>query len=116
MIEGFRLKVTSTELQKHCLERADYHRDRAATKREELPKLREAMDRVKMATQGQPQSLARMTKGSYNHDPDDAVENLETDIRTHDNKVLLFGFFAGHLFDEDYNLTENDLQRLEILR
>lgn len=49
-------------------------------------------------------------------DPDDAIDALTNDIVNHRNKALAFDFFADHLHTEDYNLSEQDLVRLEILK
>lgn len=116
MIEGFKLKITSEELKSHCTERAAYHRNRAKTKEEQIPKLREAMEAIKSNRNSQ--ELAQMTKfgnlSSYH--TEDPVGDLEKDVTEHVNKSLVFEFFASHLFGEDYTLTESDLQRLEILK
>jgi hypothetical protein len=47
MIEGFKLKITSSELRYHCGARAEYHRSRAKQKTDELPKVKEAMEAIK---------------------------------------------------------------------
>lgn len=118
MIEGFRLKVTSVELAKHCLSRALYHRRRAEEKSKELPGLKEAIGRIKSAEAAmRPGDVATMSKGSnIGYRVGDPVGDLERDIRDHSNKALVFDFFSDHLFDEDYDLGEEDLVRLEILR
>lgn len=112
MIDGFRLKFTSKELASHLTDRAKYHRRRAAEKGDQLPKLKEAMEHIKGS--GAATSVANMSKGGYH--VEDPVADLERDIRNHENKVLVFDLFAGHLFDEDYDLKEEDLVRLEILK
>lgn len=115
MIEGFRLKVTSGELKAQCAARAEYHEGRAKIKETELPKLKDAMAAIQVAT-GQPRSVTQMSKGGYHSDVEDPVRDLGQDIRDHRNKALVFRFFSEHLFDEDYNLKEDDLVRLEILK
>lgn len=60
-----------------------------------------------------------MSKSGYNGyqlDPESVVESLESDIRTHNEKAIIFQFFADHLFSEDYTLMETDLKRLEMLK
>lgn len=117
MITGFKLRVTSGELKTHLRERAAYHRRRADEKGAELPGLRDAMERLKKNAAGAATNLAHMNKTSnYRMDPDDPVENLETDIKDHQNKAMVFEFYAEHLFDEDYTLDRNDLVSLEIVR
>lgn len=120
MIEGFKLRVTATELRDHCTSRADYHEGRADQKEGELPGLKEALAKVEAVTGANISlpDLAHMTKSraTYAMDVDQPVEQLERDIRDHRNKSLVFRFFASHLFDEDYTLSESDLTRLEILK
>jgi len=115
MVEGFKLKVTSAELKEHCEHRAMYHSERADEKRNKtLPQLREALESVKSTSPSS--SISHMNKGTYHMDPDDPVKDLERDIRNHENKALVFQFFATHLIDDDYTLQEADLVKLEILK
>lgn len=116
VISGLKLKVTSKEIQSHCTQRATYHRKRSAEKLAELPKIKEAMETIKSG--GKATTVSNMGKSAANYhvDPDSVVEDLEKDVRDHDNKALVFDFFTGHLFDEDYTLEEGDLIRLEILK
>jgi hypothetical protein len=120
MIEGFKLKITSSELKTHCSERALYHKQRADDKEQELPGLKEALAKVEAVTGANldPKNLAHMNKSaaSYRMDVDEPVEALESDIKDHRNKALVFAFFSEHLFAEDYTLQEADLIRLEILK
>jgi hypothetical protein len=112
MIDGFRLKITSAELRNHCTERSSYHRCRAADIQKELPKFRESLDALK--AQGTAVNISHMNKGGlYETDP---VDEMEIKVREHSNKALVFTFFADHLFQEDYNLKEEDLVRLEVLK
>jgi hypothetical protein len=112
MIDGFRLRFTAQELASHLTDRAQYHRGREADKAGQLPKLKEAMDQIKAV--GEAKNVATMSKGGYHSE--DPVADLERDIRDHHNKALVFDLFAVHLFEDDYNLKEDDLIRLEILR
>lgn len=119
MINGLQFKISSEELVEHCQIRARYHTSRAEEKSKELPALKEAMDRIKNAGLAAPQELARMNKMSMNSsgfNPDDQIEQIQEDIKNHQNKALLFDFWSKHFFDEDYNLGESDLRRLEIIK
>lgn len=115
MIEGLKLRVTSAEIRKHCLERAEYHTKRAGDKEVELPAIKDAFDKIKAGGTTAVQVLAHMNKSGYHSDPTDVIDSLEKDIKDHRNKTLVFKFFGEHLFDEDYTLMETDLQRLEIV-
>lgn len=113
MITGFCLRLTSAELQKHCSGRANYHAQREREYAKELPKVKESVEQLKKAGSSSP-TVSYMSKGgSYDVD---IVKDMEEKIRDHHNKSLVFEFFASHLFEEDYNLQENDLIRLEILK
>lgn len=118
MIEGLKIRVTSKELNAHMTARADYHATRADTKEHELPGIKDAMAKLKSGLN--PEAVAVMNKtgmsSGYNLDPEGTVEALERDIRDHRNKALAFRYLGDHLFDEDYNLSEADLKRLEILK
>lgn len=114
MIVGLKFRLTSKELAEHCTGRASYHRRKADEKSAELPGLKEAMERIKASAPAK--DVSHMSKGGYLLDPSSAVDNLESDIRDHRNKALVFDFFAEHFFDEDYDLKEDDLVRLEILK
>ena len=116
MIEGFKLKVASSELKTHCFGRAEYHRKRATEKEAELPKVKEAMEAIRRGGGHAAAGITHMNKNSYNLDTTDVVENLENDIKDHKNKAMVFDFFGNHLFAEDYTLKEDDLIRLEILK
>lgn len=111
MIEGFKLKVPASELKSHCESRAAHHAKRADDKETSLPHLKTSFDAIKGTSPSGQQSI---TSNSYHLE--DPVKQLEADIRDHRNKSSVFTFFSEHLFDDDYTLTESDLQRLEILK
>lgn len=118
MIDGLKIRVTSRELTLHMNDRASYHAGRADVKEGELPAIKDALDKMKAGLD--PATVSMMNKtgvsSSYNLNPADTIEQLERDIRDHRNKALAFRYLACHLFDEDYNLSESDLKRLEILK
>ena len=116
MVEGFKLRIDSTELADHCLARAAHHHERAEAK---IARLEEARTlAAALAPEMSAANVATMTKTGnyYQADPRQLCENLETDIREHNNKAATFQFFAAHLFNDTYTLSESDLQRLEILK
>lgn len=117
MIQGFRLKFTSDELKTHLRDRVDHHEGRAITKESELPALRSAAEKLKVSIEAPARASDKF--GSSNGsgpDVNSAIENLEDQVRDHRNKAAVFRLFADHLFAEDYDLTENDLFRLEFLK
>lgn len=118
MIEGLKIRVTSGELRTHLLARSVHHRQRADEKEAGIPELKSALETVTKNSLNPPSvgAMNKMATSSYHLDPDDAISQVETDIRNHRNSALAFEFFADHLFDEDYTLSEADLRRLEILR
>lgn len=121
IIKGLRYQFTTEQLATHMKARADYHESRATEKERALPELQKAVDIVKEAGRTtKTTALAAMSKFSnsnYHFDPVDQVEQLETDIKDHRNKALVFRTLAGHLFPgAQYDLDENDLRRLEIVK
>lgn len=117
MIVGLRLRFTPEELKSHMAGRSRYHRDRADLKEKELEKAKEIANALKASQQ--PEDVTKMAKG-YSHtsnasSAEDLVESLETAVRDHRNKALAFDCFSLHLMDEDYDLGEADLVRLEVL-
>jgi hypothetical protein len=118
MIEGLKFRVTSNELKVHFENRSVYHSGRAEEKAVELEKLRQIAD--KLIPEVDAQNVSRMNKMSmgmgHNANPHDLCDSMESDIRNHNNSSLVFKFFSEHLFEEDYTLTEVDLQRIEILK
>jgi len=112
VINGFRIRVTSQELEEHFRERVCYHDGRAKTKGDELPTLREAFATIASNLA----SPNPMNSSSYHMDPKSTIEQLERDIREHQNKAAKFRFFAEHLFNDDYDLTVAELGSLELVR
>lgn len=113
MIEGLKIRMSSSELKSHCQARANYHATRAQEKAEHLPEIKKSLESIR--GHASPTNVANMVKSGY-HLADDPVKELERDITEHQNKSLVFTFFSEHLFDEDYTLKEDDLIRLEILK
>lgn len=117
MIKGLRICLKSSELAEHMRERANYHEERAKVKEEELPAIQESFEKFKALRPAT--KVSHMNKSglsNYDFNPEENIENLENDIRNHRNKALAYRYMADHLFTEDYDLDENDLRRLEILK
>lgn len=102
MIKGLRFKLTASELKERLTKRAAHHTERANEKEAELPNLKSSLELLLVLL--------------HHLDPDEPVKELEQDIRHHRNSAVSFLYMAEHLFEEDYDLDENDLIRLEILR
>ena len=120
IIKGLRYQFTTEQLRTHMTLRGEYHETRASEKERALPELRKAVDIVKAAGKTAASNVAAMSKFSnstYNFDATDQVEQLETDIKDHRNKALVFKTLATHLVPSaTYDLDENDLRRLEIVK
>lgn len=115
MIEGFKLKVSSEELKKHCMDRSEYHSRRASEKQATLPDLQRSLDTLKSGKRADPTNAGWRGTSQYRLDPDDPIKELQQDIAEHHNKSLIFQFYSQHLFDDDYCLERQDLDRLEIV-
>lgn len=119
IVKGLRYHYTTAQLSTHMRQRADYHDSRAAQKESALPELKSAVETVKAAGRGAAANVAAMSKfnTNYNFDAGDQVEMLENDIKDHRNKALVFRTLADHLVaDAVYDIDENDLRRLEIVK
>lgn len=113
MVKGLRIKVSSNELKTALLEKAAYHGTRRDEKQVQLPQLKSILEKVRS---GAAVSQAQLAKNSTYGFNEDAVERLETDIANHNNKAIAFTYLAEHLYDDDYDLDESDLVRLDILK
>ncbi len=120
IVKGLRYQFTTDHLREHMVQRAAYHEARATDKEAALPELQKAVDIVKAAGKVSATTVATMSKfnsANYHFDTADQVEQLETDIKDHRNKALVFRTLADHLVpDSVYDLDENDLRRLEIVK
>ncbi len=114
MIKGLRFKLTAAELKERLTKRAEYHTERASEKEQELPNLRSTLEKIKVTKPIA--NVSAKSMANYHLDTDEPVKELEQDIRNHRNSAVSFLYMAEHLFEEDYDLDENDLIRLEILR
>lgn len=114
-MEGLKFKVSSTELKSHLVDRAAYHRNRAAEKEASLPDLKRTLETVQ-GNRAMANMMPSISRSAYNMDPVEPIKDLERDIQDHRSKASTFLFFAEHLFDEDYILREEDLARLEIIK
>ncbi len=115
MIKGLRIRISSGELKEHMLARSAYHKSRADEKETvvlpDVIKAREALETI-----GAAKSVANMSKGGYNFDPKDQIDDLKQDIENHRNRSFMYEWLANHLFDDEYDLEETDLRRIEILK
>lgn len=117
IVKGLRFHYTTQQLNDHMVARAAHHDQRAEQKASALPELRKAVDTVRSAAEAT--TVAQMSKftNSYHFDAGDQVSQLETDIKEHRNKALVFRALAQHLVSNaTYDLDENDLRRLEIVK
>lgn len=119
MPTGFRVLVTPEEIRQHCLDRAAWHREQASNKREELPKIRNLVDRLKggHTIQMSEQITGYLAKGAaaFMNDPESPVRDLERDISSHATKAKRFDFLAAHLHPESYDLHFHELETLELV-
>lgn len=114
LVEGLKFKIESSELAKLMKERAAYHEGRAATKKEELPKLKESLEAI-----GKAPSTTSVSNKFSNSSANvaDMVDQIEGDIKAHENKCQSLRFLADHVVPNvAYILTENDLRSLEVVK
>lgn len=97
MIEGLKFSMPAHELRDHLDGRITHHRERAIWYRERGAELEKGGV-----------VAANMTGG-------DPVGSLRSKEKQHENAVKLFTFMRAHVIEDDYQLGDADLQRLEIL-
>lgn len=114
LINGIRVRMKAGELAAHLLARAEHHRGRAKAKGAELPKLKDVLEAIRPKPDDErPSNVSKVASNSY-YLQESQVEALERDIRDHEAKAFNFSWLAGHLFEQDYCLTQSDLIELEI--
>lgn len=115
VVLGIRVRMTAGELAGHLKSRAEHHRQRAATKKAEVPELERVLKAIKPKDGDGQTAATKVVTNSY-HMQEDQVEALQRDIRDHEVKAFNFDWLAAHLFDVDYCLDQNDLAKLEITK
>ena len=96
MIEGLFIELASSELKQHLAERAKYHKDRSKWYAEQIATLR-----------------AGLQASNISNNP---IDSLERSAKRHKERFAYFTFMAEHLIpDETYRLSENDLNRIELV-
>ena len=120
IVQGLRYHYTTEQLKEQMLGRAKHHDSRADQKEKALPELKRAVDTVKSNAQTQENTEVTMmlkAHSNYHFAGGDQVEALEADIRDHRNRAIVFRTLADHLVPyATYDLDENDLRRLEIVK
>lgn len=111
MVKGLRLSVSAQQLKDHLIDRADHHDSRADEKSAALPDLERNMKLL--TAKPSPQNFS---KSNYAFDPSDPVSELRADIEMHRTRSATFRLFAKHLFNDLYDLDENDMRRLEFIK
>lgn len=103
MIEGLQIDLSSEELKTQLTSRADYHKEKAEFYKKQVEDFRKAHE-----------SLAPELQ--YSNTMNSPVNNLEAKVEEHQKKSSIFSFMSEHLvLNETYRLSENDLNRLEII-
>jgi hypothetical protein len=97
VIEGVKIQISTSELREHLLKRVVYHHEKRLFYEAQAQQLRDG---------GVGTSLAS----------NDPTQSLQRSAQEHGNKEGLFKFMTDHLvLNETYQLSEQDLTRLEII-
>ncbi len=104
MIEGIKLVVSHKELQDHLLRRIEYHHEKVSWYEKQIGGL-EA---------GGLSSSFR--ENSARNSVEDPVRSLKGKADEHGQKADVFAFIRAHLQEDDYELSEQDLGRLEFIK
>lgn len=102
-VDGFKLIIKSEELKKLLQQRVEYHQRKsdvfAAGHKDLATKLEDFEDEAE-----------EIQKYSNSTNSD-----LKSKAKHHRDRATYFKFVVGHLQDEDYILTRNDLYELEVI-
>lgn len=97
MIKGITIHIGTDELKEHLLKKVQYHQDKAVFYKNQVG-----------ALEGSKEDLS---SGSNN-----PVDSLANSAKKHIGKSEYYQFIVDHLVPgETYELSENDLTRLEII-
>ena len=97
MIDGIKIQLKSEELKQHLLDKVKYHQNKNSFYEDQVNALKSGGIKSEAVT-------------------NDPVSSLEQSAKKHKGKAEYFQFLADHLVaDEIYQLSENDLTKLEII-
>lgn len=117
IVKGLVFHYTTEQLAAHMRGRADHHDQRAAQKETAIPDLKNAIETVKKTAEASSAVMITKTSSHYNFNGENELERLETDIKDHKNKAVVFRELAEHLIvGAVYELGEADLRRLEVVK
>ena len=103
MIQGVKIQISSEELKQHVLSKVKLHEEKATFYTNRVTDLEKGVEEDKV-------------DGSLYNSSNNPVNSLKQSGRQHKEKAQYFKFIADHIInDETYELTENDLTRLEII-
>lgn len=105
MIEGVKIQITTEELHSHILKKIDYHKEKHLFYKNQAEGLEKG---VEEDPHGSGSNLS-----NYSNNP---LDSLKNSAKKHQQRVDYFRFIADHLVPkETYELTENDLIKLEVI-
>ena len=127
MLQGIHVYINGDELAKHLYSRADHHKDRRVVYITKLSDIQKRIDELEAllkagtaAAQVALQASAFSSAGGGTVDPAYSLRAAETSyknsINEHGRKAAFFEFMASHIPENEvFDLSENDLTRLELL-
>lgn len=101
MIQGLQIQLSSKELKEQLQERAKFHSEKSTFYQQQCKDFAAASEKL-------PEEMQNTSNSP--------IRTMEDKVRDHQNRSSIFSFMAEHIVpDETYQLTENDLTRLEII-
>lgn len=105
MIEGIKIQITTEELHAHILKKINHHKEKHLFYKNQADSLEKG---VEADSHGSGSNLSNMSNNP--------LDSLRNSAKKHQQRVEYFRFIADHLVPkETYELTENDLTKLEII-
>lgn len=102
MIQGVKIQISSEELKKHLLDKVTHHKEKADFYNAQVSNLEKGADEHTVG-------------GSLYNASNNPVQSLKESGKKHQAKSEYFQFIADHLVPDTYELTEQDLTKLEII-
>lgn len=103
MIQGIKIQISSKELKTHLNDKVKLHKEKEAFYNAQVKNLEKGVE----------QNV--VDESLYNNASNNPVSTLQQSAKKHKQRAEFFQFIADHLVNEDYELTESDLTKLEII-
>ncbi len=104
MIEGIKIRISSEELKQHLAGKAKLHKEKASFYEAQVSNLEKGADENQVGG-------SNLYNASNN-----PIDSLKNSAKKHQQRVDYFEFLVKYIVsNEEYELTESDLTKLEVI-